>query len=122
VRENRLSDPSRVTIDHVRWFIGNPGIFVWEDEGGVVGFSAADPRDGNIWALFMDPAYEGRGIGRALFERACNVLREAGCSRMWLTTDPGTRAEAFYRAAGWTMVGRRGCELLFEKTVPDSAV
>lgn len=121
VVENVLSDPSRVTIDHVRWFIANPGIFVWEEDGHIVGFSAADPRDGNIWALFMDRAYEGRGIGRALFERACGVLREAGCRRMWLTTDPGTRAEAFYRAAGWTMVGRRGSELLFETTVADGA-
>lgn len=24
VRENRLRDPSRVTMDHYRWFIDNP--------------------------------------------------------------------------------------------------
>ena len=29
----------------------------------------------------------------------------AGADRIWLTTDPGTRAEAFYRAAGWRFVG-----------------
>jgi hypothetical protein len=28
VRENRLSDPSKVTDCDVRWFIDNPGIFL----------------------------------------------------------------------------------------------
>jgi GNAT superfamily N-acetyltransferase len=114
VRENRLNHPSRVTIDDVRWFIANPGIFVWEEDGRVVGFSAADPRNGSIWALFMDRAYERRGIARHLFEQACAVLRDAGCRRMWLTTAPRTRAEAFYRAAGWRAAGWSGGDLLFE--------
>lgn len=120
VRENKLRDPSRVTIDHYHWFIDNPGIFVWEENGRIAGFSEADPRDGSICALFMDEAHEGRGIAQALFERACEVLRVAGYSRMWLTTDPGTRAERFYRRAGWDVTGVRNGELVFEKSVgPD---
>ena len=87
VRENRLRNASRVTIADYQWFIANPGIFVWEEGGRVVGLSAADPRDGSIWALFIDEAYEGRGIARLLFERACTVLKNAGCTRMWLTTE-----------------------------------
>jgi hypothetical protein len=38
VRENKLRDPSRVTVEDVYWFIDNPGIFVWEEDGGIVGF------------------------------------------------------------------------------------
>jgi GNAT superfamily N-acetyltransferase len=117
VSENRLSDPTKVTVDHVRWFIANPGIFLWEEDGQVAGFSAADPRNGSIWALFVDQPYEGRGIGQHLFARACTVLEEAGWARMWLTTDPGTRAETFYRLAGWQAVGHRGTELLFAKDI-----
>jgi GNAT superfamily N-acetyltransferase len=113
VRENRLRDPSRVTVDHVGWFVDNPGIFAWEEDGKIVGFSAADPRDGSIFALFVERAYEGRGIGRALFERACAVLIDAGCGRMWLTTEPGTRAEGFYRQAGWRVTGRADGNLVF---------
>jgi hypothetical protein len=44
VRENRLNDPAKVTVDDVRWFIANPGIFLWEENAQVVGFSAADPK------------------------------------------------------------------------------
>jgi GNAT superfamily N-acetyltransferase len=115
VRENKLRDPSRVTIEDICWFIDNPGIFVWVEDDKVVGFSAADPRDGSIFALFMDAAYEGRGIARALFERACSVLMDAGCPRMWLTTWPGTRAEQFYRKAGWRVTGTDDGNLVFEK-------
>ena len=115
VRENRLRDPSRVTIEDYRWFIDNPGIFVWVEVGKIVGFSAADPRDGSIWALFVDEAFEGRGIARALFERACNVLDTAGCSRIWLTTSPHTRADRFYRKAGWHVTGNQDGNLVFER-------
>ncbi len=115
VRENTLRDPSRVTMEDVCWFVDNPGIFVWVEDTKVVGFSAADPRNGNIFALFVEEAYEGRGIARALFERACNVLDEAGCPRMWLTTWPGTRAERFYRKAGWQVTGSHDGNLVFER-------
>jgi GNAT superfamily N-acetyltransferase len=117
VRENRLRDPSRVKVENVRWYVENPGLFVWEQDGEVVGFSAADPRDGNIWALFVDEAYERRGIGRALFERACDVLFEARCPRIWLTTWPGTRADRFYRNAGWRVTGMDDGNLVFERDV-----
>ena len=44
VRENQLRDASRVTFADYQWFIANPGIFVWEEGGRIVGFSAADPE------------------------------------------------------------------------------
>ena len=105
VQENRLGDPSRVTDADYHWFAENPGIWVWEEEGRILGFSAADTRDGTIWALFIDPVHEGRGIGRALLAIACDVLRRAGHRAASLTTDPGTRADRFYRKAGWTAEG-----------------
>jgi len=105
VQENRLNDPSLVTDADYGWFTEHPGIWVWEEDGRILGFSAADTRDGTIWALFVDPAHDRRGIGRALFETACDVLRRAGHRTAMLTTDPGTRAERFYRAAGWTVLG-----------------
>ena len=115
VTENVLSDPSRVTIEHYKWFEQNPGVWLWEEDGRILGFSAADTRDGSIWALFIDPAHEGRGIGRALFAKACDVLRAAGHATGSLTTEPGSRADRFYQRAGWKVMGtsERG-ERIFE--------
>jgi GNAT superfamily N-acetyltransferase len=101
VRENRLSNPNAVTRDDCRWFIAGPGIWLWEEAGVVKGFSASDTRDGSIWALFVDPAHEGRGIGRALLHAAVNVLRDTGYDAATLPTDVGTRAARFYREVGW---------------------
>ena len=39
---------------------------------------------------------------------------------VWLSTEPGTRAEAFYRKAGWRKVGTHGRnEVKFMMTYPE---
>jgi GNAT superfamily N-acetyltransferase len=68
----------------------------------------------NIYALFVDEEYKGRGIDQVLLERATEVLIKAGCPRTWLTTAPATRAEQFYRVAGWRVTGTQDGNLVFE--------
>ena len=117
VRENRLTDPSLVTEANAERFIADGALWVWQEADGLVaGFSGGDTHDGSIWALFVAPGHEGKGIGRALLIQACDALREAGHRAAWLATEPGTRAERHYRAAGWTASGysAKG-ELIFRK-------
>ncbi|HXW27438.1 MAG TPA: GNAT family N-acetyltransferase [Xanthobacteraceae bacterium] len=117
VRENRLSNPEAIgpTVD---WVFDHSTFWVWEEDGAIQGFSAADPRDGTIFALFVHPDYEGRGIGRALLPLACDVLRQGGHATAALTTQAGSRAERFYRADGWTEVGRKeDGQIVFEKSL-----
>ena len=117
VRENTLSNPTGVA-ETALWIYENSTFWVWEEDGAVQGFSAADPRDGTIFALFVHPDYEGRGIGRALLPLACAELKAAGFAVAQLNTGPGTRAERFYRADGWTAVGRQDDgEIIFEKPI-----
>jgi GNAT superfamily N-acetyltransferase len=114
VRENILSDPGSVTTADIQWFIDNSAIWTWVEDGQIYGFSAGDPRDGTIFALFVDPNREGRGIGQALLALACATLRHAGHKAITLGTEPGTRAERFYRRNGWTSVGHKpNGEILF---------
>ena len=116
VRENRLSNPNLVTAEDCAEFIERSEIWVWEQEGAVQGFAAGDIRDGWIWALFVAPEYEGRGIGRALLSMACETLRNAGYTVANLCTAAGTRAERFYSENGWTVANKNGRdELLFYK-------
>lgn len=118
VRENILSDPSRVTTADILWFIDNGPIWTWIEDGVVQGFSAGDPRDGTIFALFVDPKWEGRGIGRALIELACQSLRQAGHKAFTLGTEPGTRAEKFYRRNGWVSSGHKSNgEIIFRRSL-----
>jgi GNAT superfamily N-acetyltransferase len=120
VRENRPANAAVIAViaKLVDWLFDNSTIWVWDEDGAVQGFSAADPRDGSICALFVDPSYERRGIGRALLPFACNVLKESGHATAVLTTEAGTRAERFYRTDGWTEVGRKeDGQIIFQKSL-----
>ena len=81
----------------------------WVVEGpeGIGGFSTADLKSGSIFAVFVSPAAEGRGYGRALLEAAEAWLFAGGWDRISLQTaeDPGNRAHTFYRASGWELAG-----------------
>jgi GNAT superfamily N-acetyltransferase len=115
VRENRLSKPDLVEST-ANWIFDNSMFWVWEEDGAIQGFSAADPRDGTIFALFVHPSYERRGIGRALLPPACQVLRDNGHAIAKLTTAAGTRAERFYRLDGWTEIARQDDgQIVFQK-------
>ena len=116
VNENRLSDPARIGAEDYRALLEGAGRgWVFEIEGAIVGFAIGDHGQRNIWALFVAPGYEGRGIGRALHERMVRWLFEQGGDALWLTTEAGSRAERFYRAAGWEPRGEApGGELRFE--------
>ncbi len=105
VRENRLDDPSAVTQVDYHWYIAERLLWVAVEGDMILGFSASDPRDGSIWALFVDPVHEGRGVGRGLLARACADLAKAGFRVARLRTGSGTRAERFYGLSGWRRVG-----------------
>jgi GNAT superfamily N-acetyltransferase len=119
VRENRLSHPGQVTAADCLAYVQRGHMWVWEEDQEILGISASDCEAGSIWALFVRPGHEGREIGRALFAVACDVLVGGGFGTLRLSTDPKTRAAAFYRAAGWREAGSTPeGELIFERSVP----
>ena len=106
VNENVLSDPGRVTAESYRQMLVENGAgWVCEVNQTIVGFAIVDLSVSNIWALFIDPEYEGKGIGRKLHDMMLNYSFEQGTPQLWLSTGPGTRAETFYRKAGWHAKG-----------------
>ena len=107
VHENQLTDPAKVTVkDYTRMLEGQGVGWVCEDGEQLVGFAIADLATASIWGLFVLPDYEGRGIGKKLHNTMLNWCFEySSIKELWLTTDPNTRAEAFYRQAGWQPAG-----------------
>lgn len=119
VWENQLFDPSQVTAEDCRAYVQRGHMWVWEENHQILGFSASSCDSGWIWALFVRPGHEGRGIGRALFTATCAALIGAGHRTLRLSTDPDTRAARFYRAAGWHEAGRTPeGELIFAFDAP----
>lgn len=118
VKENTLSDPSLVTDEDCESFLINRGRgWVCETQNKIVGFSIADLQDHNVWALFVHPAYEKKGIGKMLHDIMLNWYFSITTTTLWLGTSPHTRAEQFYRKAGWIENGVHGKnEIKFEMT------
>jgi GNAT superfamily N-acetyltransferase len=118
VRENVLSNPALVTDADCAEYLSERGKgWVCEADDHIVGFSIVDLVGNNVWALFLRPEFEGQGIGRQLHDRMLDWYFSKTQDTLWLGTEPGTRAEQFYRTAGWTEAGVHGKgEVRFEMT------
>lgn len=118
VKENMLSDPGLVSDRDCEEFITRRGKgWVCEIDNTVVGFAIVDLVDHNVWALFIQPGFDKKGIGRRLHDGMIDWYFDKTDTTIWLGTAPNTRAEAFYRKAGWTEAGTHGKgEIKFEMT------
>jgi len=118
VTENTLSDPALVPDADVEDYITRRGRgWVCEINNRIVGFSIVSVIDKNVWALFIQPGFDKQGIGKRLHDEMMNWYFKQTNDTIWLSTTPGTRAEQFYRKAGWTETGIYGKgEIKFEMT------
>jgi GNAT superfamily N-acetyltransferase len=118
VKENTLSNPALVTDKDCENYLVNRGKgWVCETDGSVVGFAIVDLIDHNVWALFVQPGFDKKGIGKKLHDNMLDWYFSQTDLTIWLGTSPNTRAEKFYRKAGWKEVGTRGKgEIKFEMT------
>ena len=116
VKENVLNNPGLVTYDDYVSYLTHRGKgWVAEGDGRIGGFAIADLQDHSIWALFVHPDFDRQGVGRALHDSMLSWYFAQTTEPVWLSTAPGTRAEGFYRRAGWRETGRtRNGDVRFE--------
>lgn len=76
-------------------------------EGEIVGFAMAKVAEGYVFACFVRPEFEGRGIGGHLMLQIEIDLKNSGLTSAWLSTGPGEdlRAVGFYLHLGWKRNG-----------------
>ena len=106
VKENTLSNPELVPDKDVAYYITEKGKgWVCEIGGQVVGFSIVDLQEKSVWALFIDPDYAEKGIGKALHRLMLDWYFNRTKETITLGTAPNTRAERFYTLQGWKSLG-----------------
>lgn len=119
VTENRLRDPARVTRQMYEDFLERDGRgWVAQLDGATVAFSYANWTDGSIWALFVEPAHEGKGLAKVLLGLATDWLFGIGYAQVKLDTGAGTRADRFYMRQGWTRTKEDSGDALFTLVRP----
>ena len=57
--------------------------WICEIENRLVGFAIADLQDNNIWALFIDPAFERQGIVKLLHDKMLNWYFDQNKLSVW---------------------------------------
>jgi ribosomal protein S18 acetylase RimI-like enzyme len=83
----------------------NPGLSrVAIDGSATVGVAlcAHDGRRGHIYHLAVDPAYQGRGLGKRLLDECLEGLRRTEVKRVIImVADDNQRGRGFWRRCGW---------------------
>jgi ribosomal-protein-alanine N-acetyltransferase len=73
--------------------------------GGISRLGRTPPFEYEIHTIGVDPAYQGRGIGRRMLDELLNIAA-GGVVHLEVRTD-NTTAIALYRSVGFTEVGLR---------------
>ena len=88
---------------------------VSEMDNRIVGFSIVDLIEKKYLGFICPPEFEKRGIGKQLHDIMLDWYFNQTEENVWLGTAPNTRAESFYRKAGWRDIGFHGKgEIKFE--------
>ncbi|MBM7713703.1 GNAT superfamily N-acetyltransferase [Bacillus thermophilus] len=80
----------------------NP-VYLLENDNNLVAFYSFSIHDRKLEALFIDPAYIGKGLGRFMWEDLLNKAKALGISEFTLHSEP--KAEGFYLKMGAKKIG-----------------
>jgi len=98
-----------ITLETVREMIlsGDYVVPVAEVDGRCVGFAMGEVPESYVFAVFVRPSDEGRGVGRALLRVVEEEFARRGVDEAWLATgtEESLRALGFYRHHGWVDAG-----------------
>ena len=109
VKENVLSNPDLIKdADYIPFITSTGKGWVCEINEQIVGFAIVDIKKKNIWALFVHPNFEAKGIGKQLHQLMMEWYFSKTKETVWLGTQPKSRAETFYKLNGWKEVGIYG--------------
>lgn len=117
---NGMSYEKQVERGRQRLEEGGPERSTWvaEVDGGVVGMASGGPErtgrtdyPGELYAIYVLPAYQGRGLGRRLAAAVVKRLKGAGFGSMLVWVLAQNPARRFYESLGGRLVSESQIEI-----------
>jgi Acetyltransferases len=100
---------------------GRETVLVADSRQGIIGMASVGPSrdrelgfDSEVYTLYVDPAYFGMGVGRALLNGAFARLRQNGFSSCVIWAHARNHARFFYEAMGGRLIAERTAKLMGE--------
>jgi len=98
---------------------GGSCLYVAAVDGTIAGFAAGGPNrepgyeayPGELWAIYLLRAHQGRGLGRALFAAVRDWLGARGLEPFLLWVVTGNPACSFYERLGGTRIRTQPAEI-----------
>jgi len=71
--------------------------------GALVMLGPGAPAGGMIRSVVVDPAFQGRGLGKKIYKHLEEIARERGLADLYLLTET---AESFFQPLGYALIQR----------------
>ena len=116
---DNMSVETRAKAFAERFSMADYKMYVAEGEqSGIVGFADfGEPRDNidgyeaELYAIYLLPEFQGRGIGAVLFRRVVEDLVKRGVSTLYLLALGESPYRSFYEKVGGRVIGSRQKEI-----------
>jgi len=74
--------------------------YIYEENEKILGTGVLD--NGEIRTMFVDPEYQGKGIGRKILDFLIKLAKSKGYHKVWVGANP--EAEGFYKKQGFKKI------------------
>ena len=79
-------------------------MFVAEIDGQIAGFASIVPKESELRAVYVDPKFGRKGVGRMLLDQVEREARDRGLQKLMMHAS--LSAEAFYKRYGYIEIDR----------------
>ncbi|MDP4129350.1 MAG: GNAT family N-acetyltransferase [Bacteroidota bacterium] len=68
-------------------------------------------KKGKLNKIYVDPALQGKGLGRFLLDYIVSLVKEAGCQTLQLDVNRYNKARYFYEKLGFLVTGEKDTDI-----------
>ncbi|QDQ02850.1 GNAT family N-acetyltransferase [Lysinibacillus fusiformis] len=110
----KCKDTDALTV--TKEYIEKNSVYLVESDNEIVAFYSFDINEKKLDALFIEPDYIGKGLGKIIWEHLLNKAKELELNEFTIDSDPN--AEGFYLKMGAENIGSTPSTVFPDRSLP----